>query len=147
MSDNVEPKIGKVLAAVDGSEPSLKALRTAAAIARGSGAKLTIVEVIEPFGPLPGYYGAPPEGVERKEWLAEQRFEKAHAWLLEAGVEWERRVLEGSPPDEICSLAEKEHHDLIVLGDRGQSAIGRFLTGSVADRVVHHAPCSVLVAR
>ena len=137
----------KILVAVDGSEPSLRGLEASVPIARAFGAQLTVVEVIEPFGPLPGYYGAPPPGAERREWLAEQRFERAHELLDATDVPWDRVVREGHPADEICALAEEGGYDLIVVGARGQSAVGRFLTGSVSDRIVHHAPGAVLVVR
>ena len=86
----------KLLAAVDGSENSLRALDMALALAEASGASLTILEVVEEFGPLPGYYGRPPEGVQRTQWIAEQRFEKVHPPLEQTKVPWDRKVLEGA---------------------------------------------------
>ena len=65
--------IKKVLAPVDGSENSKKALELAIVIAKESHARLTVLEVVEEFGPLPGFYGAAPEGVDRVKWLSEQR--------------------------------------------------------------------------
>jgi nucleotide-binding universal stress UspA family protein len=62
-------------------------------------------------------------------------------------VSWQRRVEQGYPAEVIVSLASDEAVDLIVIGNRGMSGVGRFLVGSVSDRVVHHAPCSVLVVK
>jgi nucleotide-binding universal stress UspA family protein len=139
--------IKKVLAPVDGSECSKKALNMAIAIAKESHAKLTILEVIEEFGPLPGYYDAAPSGVDRVKWISEQRFEEVHPLLDEENIEWDRIVTEGYPADKICEIAETGNFDIIVLGSKGRSAIGRFLLGSISDRVVHHAPCSVCVVK
>jgi nucleotide-binding universal stress UspA family protein len=52
-----------------------------------------------------------------------------------------------SPADNIVKYAEEQKTDLIIMGHRGLSGLDRFLVGSVAGRVVAHAPCSVLVVR
>ncbi|TGK34871.1 universal stress protein [Leptospira gomenensis] len=141
--------IKKILVPVDGSESSKKALEMAIAIAKAANASLTILEVIEEFGPLPGYYEKAPEGKDRVKWIAEQRFEKIHSPLDESPdtIKWDRLVLEGYPADTIVETAAKGKYDMIVIGSRGLSAVGRFLVGSVSDRIVHHSPCSVTVVR
>jgi len=139
--------IKKILVPIDGSESSKKALAMAIAIAQAADAKMTILEVIEEFGPLPGYYEASPAGEDRVKWVSEQRFEKIHPALEGISVKWDRKVVEGYAADLIVDIAEKDKYDMIVIGSRGHSAIGRFLVGSVSDRVVHHAPCSVTVVR
>jgi len=48
---------------------------------------------------------------------------------------------------EVVDLAEELEVDLIVVGTRGRSVIGRALMGSVSDSVVRHSPCPVVVAR
>ncbi|MCS7205136.1 MAG: universal stress protein [Leptospiraceae bacterium] len=139
--------IKKILVPIDGSQPSLKGLEMGLVIAENASAELTILEVIEEFGPLPGYYEAPPPNVNRVKWVADQRFEKIHPILEDTKVKWERRVEEGYAADTIIRIAEEGNYDLIVIGSRGMNFIGRFLLGSVSDRVVHHAPCSVLVVK
>jgi nucleotide-binding universal stress UspA family protein len=47
----------------------------------------------------------------------------------------------------IIDEAEKEGVDLILMGTRGMNAVDRWLLGSVSTKVVHHAPCNVLVVR
>ncbi len=137
----------RILVAVDGSPPSLAAVDHALALARAAKASLTILEVVEDFGPLPGYYETPPPGADRVKWVAEQRFEPVRPALAESGVPWDRLVEAGDPADCICAAAEAGDYDLVVMGCQGRRAIGRFLLGSVSDRVVHHAPCSVMVVR
>lgn len=143
----MERYIKKILVPVDGSPGSRKALEQAIALAEVAGASLTVLEVIEDFGPLPGYYDAAPEGSNRIGWVSEQRFEKVHPVLAQTKVAWDRKVVEGYPADQICKVAAEGKFDLIMLGSRGLNAVARFLVGSVSDRVVHHAPCTVAVVR
>ncbi len=56
-------------------------------------------------------------------------------------------VESGDPADEILMSAKKHEADIIVLGYKGYGKEGRFLLGSVTDKVVRHAGVSVLVVR
>lgn len=53
---------------------------------------------------------------------------------------------EGSPADEIVKVAEEEGVDLIVLGT-GKNIVDKRLLGSVSEKVVHSAPCTILLVR
>jgi nucleotide-binding universal stress UspA family protein len=59
----------------------------------------------------------------------------------------ETQVVVGEPVWEICRAATRAHVDLIVMGSHGRTGLSHVLLGSVAERVVRHAPCPVLVAR
>ena len=74
-------------------------------------------------------------------------FEKPKAILMQANVKAELLLWEGDLADEILRAAREEGFDLIVVGHRGLSPLKAFLLGSVSNRVVSHAPCSVLVVR
>lgn len=139
--------IQKILIPIDGSDSSKRALEFGIAIAKAAKAKITVLEVIEDFGPLPGYYGAAPAGKDRVKWISEQRFEKVHTVLDDNTIQWNRVIKEGYAADEILKVSEDGKFDLIVIGSRGMGVVGRFLVGSVSDRVVHHAQCSVTVVR
>jgi nucleotide-binding universal stress UspA family protein len=56
-------------------------------------------------------------------------------------------VWEGDPAEAIVEAAEAEGADLIVIGNRGHSGVGRALIGSVSDEVVRNAHCPVIVVR
>lgn len=67
---------------------------------------------------------------------------------LQFDVEKVKVVVEdGDPADEILISAKKADADIIVLGYKGYGKEGRFLLGSVTDKVVRHASVSVLVVR
>jgi nucleotide-binding universal stress UspA family protein len=57
------------------------------------------------------------------------------------------RSREGIPAETLCEAAALDGADLIVIGSHGYRGVRRFVLGSVAEAVVRHAPCSVLVAR
>jgi len=56
-------------------------------------------------------------------------------------------VESGDPADEILMTAKKTNVDLIIVGYKGYGKEGRFLLGSVTDKVVRHASVSVMVVR
>jgi nucleotide-binding universal stress UspA family protein len=53
----------------------------------------------------------------------------------------------GSPADEIIEAAKRNQADLIVCATHGRSGLAHFFLGSVAERVIRHAPCPVLTVR
>lgn len=61
-------------------------------------------------------------------------------------VSFRKMLLEGNPSDEIVKTAEKENVDLIVLGT-GKNIVDKKLLGSVSEKVVHSAPCTILLVR
>ena len=70
------------------------------------------------------------------------------AELLKGVSEVELSVIQHpSPGRALVEMAEDEGADLIILGSHGRSGLSRAFLGSVAERVVRHAPCPVLVVR
>lgn len=63
----------------------------------------------------------------------------------ERSVQLERHVLEGSPADQLLSLAERVRADLIVVGTRRRSVVSRALVGSVAQALSERAKVPVLL--
>ena len=59
----------------------------------------------------------------------------------------ETRALLGDPFSGICQFAEQQHSDLIIMGSHGRTGLAHVFLGSVAERVVRHASCPVLVVR
>jgi len=80
--------------------------------------------------------------------------EKAMESLSKVSKEIEREVQKvnivvesGDPADEILLAAKKYNAEMIIIGYKGYGKEGRFLLGSVTDKVVRHAGISVLVVR
>lgn len=140
--------LGNILVAVDGSDSSRRAAKFAHDVAIKTGAKLTLLYVLDtptvlPLAPFDavGIVGRPPGPEELKS--AEKLLEEIARDFPPAQVE--KRVEIGNPAHVIVEQAEMLHADHIVVGARGLGATGRWLVGSVSDRVVHHAKVPVTV--
>jgi nucleotide-binding universal stress UspA family protein len=132
-----------VLLAYDGSEGAKRALETVVAL-HHEGDVVTVVNSAEGL-PLFGYAGtlATPEEEEERHREAIE----AQTALAEHGIEATVVERHGDPATAILDEADSEGADLIVMGTRGISTAERWLVGSVSTKVLHHAHCSVLVAR
>lgn len=139
----------KICCAVDFSESSRAALEEAATLASRVGAELTIVHV---HGDLPVLAAdlllAPSERLEHAAAELREHLEFLRREAEErTGRPVKCAILGGHPADELVRYARKHAVDLLVLGAHGHSGARRLVLGSVADRVLHHAPCPVLVVR
>jgi nucleotide-binding universal stress UspA family protein len=78
-----------------------------------------------------------------------QEIELVKSRLAESGVEYElRQLVRGhEPAEEVVDLAEEVGAELIVIGMRHRSAVGKFLLGSTAQRILLDAPCPVLAVK
>jgi nucleotide-binding universal stress UspA family protein len=132
-----------ILFAYDGSEESRRALRYAERLATGD--SVIVLSVATKLIEAP----ATPEFTEPGHEPGRLRGEldEVREILAEAGVNAEVISTIGNPAEEILNTADARGVDLIVVGRRGLHTIERFLLGSVADRVVQHAACDVLVVK
>ena len=134
-----------ILVAVDGSSYSNVAASVAAELVREHGVtSVTLLNVIELATSDTGFVEIPGSPRDPESWAV---FTKPRDILRAAGIEPKLLLREGDPASEIVEAAKDQGYDLIVVGHRGLSPIKAFLLGSVSDRVVAHAPCSVLVVR
>lgn len=135
--------IGSVLVALDSSAEAWRALETAAGIARSFAARVTLLHAFEHVNSALGrpYDQAT---VTQRMRQGEELLEEAAEYL--ADLEPQLELLEGPAADAIVRVAEVQHVDLIVMGARGHGGL-RALLGSVSQRVLKRAPCSVLVTR
>jgi nucleotide-binding universal stress UspA family protein len=67
--------------------------------------------------------------------------------FTEAGFSVEKHARQGDPAESIIDVAGEQNADLIAIGARGNSGLRRFTLGSVASKLSHHAPKSLLIAR
>ncbi len=77
----------------------------------------------------------------------EERMQQEYGSRLTDQIDYELVVLNGHISSEILTFLEKNRIDLAVMGAYGLSGMGFVLFGSVAKRVVHKAPCSVMIVR
>jgi nucleotide-binding universal stress UspA family protein len=140
-----------VIAATDGSDASIEALRSGLAV-MPSGARVLIVTVVPPPDMSlvvgSGIAGGVMTFDEQSQMMSEQHG-AAEALLARtvdelALADAEVAVLEGDPAREICRAAAEHGATAIVLGTRGRGGVARFFLGSVALDVVRNAPCPVL---
>jgi len=82
----------------------------------------------------------------QRKWT-EQTLEGRTSELRRRGIKARWRVQVGVPFEEIVKIAAEERVDMIALGTHGRGGVSRWLLGSVADRVIRLAPCSVLTVR
>lgn len=139
-----------VILATDGSPSAEHATEEAIRLARATGWPLHAVVVwrtptIVGYGYTPVVPVHEMSAAEREaaNEVAKRVEERARA----AGVEASSEVREGDAADEICAAAGDTRPELIVIGSHGWGGFKRALLGSVSSRVLHEAPCGVLVVR
>ena len=139
----------KILAPVDFSEHSERAVRTAKELAARYGASVELLHVIQ-SQPLPTIYGPAAIGEGVLERLRTQSLTEMEHLSARAGgpeVEIENTVTYGYPSARINEFAEQNGCDLIVLPTHGLTAIERFLLGSTTEKVVRGAHVPVLTVK
>jgi nucleotide-binding universal stress UspA family protein len=136
----------KILHANDGSDHAFNALSLALKIAKQSNAELHMISVEEI-----DYLPETMEDVRQETGTAARRFHsvvnRSRSMAEEAQVKLETHVVAGHPVRDIVDLARDLKADLLVVGASGHSALYDRMIGSRADRIVHLAPCPVLVVR
>ena len=136
----------KILHANDGSEHAFNALSLALKIAKQSNAELHMISVEEI-----DYLPETMEDVRQETGTAARRFHsvvnRARSMAEESQVKLKTHVVAGHPVRDIVDLARDLKADLLVVGASGHSALYDRMIGSRADRIVHLAPCPVLVVR
>ena len=142
-------KLRKILVPVDFSTPSEKAIRYARPFAEQFGATLTLLHVIEPVVyPVEfGYMPIEPQEAEDMRLAELQRRLKKLGAELGATVPVQTQVRIGRAWKEVVDAAKAQKTDLIVVATHGYTGLQHALLGSVAEKIVRHAPCPVLVVR
>jgi nucleotide-binding universal stress UspA family protein len=141
----------KILAGVDGSETSMKALKHAIELAEAHNSELHIISVLEEF--------KLPFASEYELWAHESRDEQVSKVLEEMNsavmsikkddieIDVETRIEEGKPAKVITEIAEQEDFELIVIGAKGLGRVEEFLLGSTSREVVNTSKVPVLIIK
>jgi nucleotide-binding universal stress UspA family protein len=139
----------KILVPVDGSPAALRAAKEAIAMARRSRAELALVNVQPPM-PIYGMVRAYLHEGQYKEAcaaLAEKALAPVVGLAKRAGVAHRAHVVYGDPGKAVADAARTLKCGSIVMGTRGQGAVGNLLLGSVATKVIHLAKVPVTLVK
>jgi nucleotide-binding universal stress UspA family protein len=131
----------RLLVGYDGSDGGRDALALARVLGLAEESSAVVVAVM-PYGPLPVRFVELESDAAA---AAEPLLDEARKQL--AGLEVETRAFGGgSPAGVMTDLAERREVDSIVVGSPHRGPVGRTLIGSVAEGILHGAPCAVTVA-
>ena len=138
-----------IVAGTDGSASAELAVDKAAELARALGARVHLVSAYSSVSSgawmgaaamtVPGVVD---DGHARR--AAQEIVDRTSARLKRDGIDVTTHVGEGEPAELLVTVADGEHAQMIVVGNRGMAGARRVL-GSVPNRVSHHARCGVLI--
>ena len=139
----------RILVATDFSEHAAKAVGTAIFLAQELGASIDLVHayavpwpVITPYDvTLPAIY------VDETRQVARTQMDASAEKIRAAGIAVETHLSNEAPAEAIVTCAKEFGADLIVMGTHGYTGVKHALLGSVAERTLRSAPCSVLTVR
>lgn len=139
----------KMLVTLDGSPLAECVLPHASALAKGCAVlEVWLLRVVEP---MPIGEGVTQEFIYKvygeREKVAKKYLEGIAKGLRDQGLTVNMAVTQGQAADEIASFVEKNKVDLIVMATHGRSGMGRWVFGSVSDRVLREAKVPVLLIR
>mgnify|MGYP005850218011 CR=1 FL=1 len=142
----------EILVPLDGSELAELAIPHAEALGKAFGSRVTLIYVVEPVSirKEPGIIG--PTVVASLN--IEEDMEAGREYLVgvagrfaDGETEVRTEVRHGYPASKICDFARENGTELIVMTTHGRSGVGRWVYGSVADKVLHGAHIPVLLIR
>jgi nucleotide-binding universal stress UspA family protein len=147
----------RILTALDGSELAERVFPYVEALAEKFGSQIVLLRATTPPGALMAETAtmSPAEDVLIDPTpIIEEEKEDASAYLRRLcerlqsrGFEVLVEMPESSPADAILEYARRDGADLIAMTTHGRTGLGRLVFGSVAEEVLHHATCPVLMVR
>ena len=141
--------LSKILVPVDGSENSFRALEHAIFLStKIQEAQTTVLYIIED---QPSLYIYSPKTMEkvRADYKRESTkiLERCKEMANKSGINIHTVLLEGDPASKIIGYSEMEKSDIIIMGSRGMGKFKEVILGSVSNKVLHHAKCSIMLVR
>lgn len=147
----------KVLIPLDSSDLAEYALQPAINLMSGANGRLFLLHVLEHHNVLipegPDVMGQslhfPEMSFSREEIAARNYLKGLHQSLVHAypHIAWQPLLEDGDPASRIVDMAVDNQVDLIVMSTHGYSGVTRWVLGSVAEKVLRHAPCPVMIIR
>jgi universal stress protein A len=142
-------EIKRILCPTDFSATAQKALEYAVFLASSHNAELQLLHVVDHLHGFDNYLilsMAPHEIAERMEKHANKDLSEVVNQIKET-VKIQKAVRHGKTSVQIIEMAREVKADLIVMGSHGRTGLSHVIIGSVAEAVVRHAYCPVLVVR
>ncbi len=139
-----------ILAAVDFSDVSERALKNAIRLTRAFESHLMVLHVIDDIEECLLYLDVEEEKQDVQLQWREQcstAFDKLLKKTDFYDLPWEKIVRTGKPHEEIQTAAKEIHADLIVMGASGHSRLREILMGTTASKVSRALPCSLLTVK
>ena len=151
-ADESRANIGEVILPLDGSATAEAAIPHAVEMSKLLGVGISLVRAVSPASHADAFVEYMPDSYE---WLVEDAREDAQEYLdgvstriRDQGISEVRTEASiGNASSAIVDLARAANEPLVVMATHGRSGVGRWVLGSVADRVVRHGPGPVLVVR
>lgn len=138
----------KILVPIDGSKYSDLAMAKAKQIAGAFGSEIVLVHINDFHQHMFNYNMEFEERfLEKFDEIANQILEDGKIYFSEFGNKVKTVKLEGNVANKIVEYANVNDFDLIIMGSHGKGALQSVLMGGVAQRVLHQAKTSVLIAR
>lgn len=137
----------KIAVAYDGSEGAQQALERALDLVKQASQELWLVSVHGTPLDFVSSHGEVEQGQETAELHLSALQQHARDRAAAAGVRLHTATRHGNVAKRIVEYAGEGGVDLLVLGRSGYSGVWEPFLGTVADKVVRHAPCSVLIVR
>lgn len=139
----------RIVVPTDFSADAQLAFESAIELAKESRAEIHICHAFEYVAPMVSPYEIPiPEDfIQQTRAAAEVRLDQLVSKGKSAGLYCEGHILSDRADPGISNLARSLQADLIVMGTKGITGLRHMFMGSVAERTVRHAPCSVLTVK
>jgi nucleotide-binding universal stress UspA family protein len=144
----------RILVPLDGSNLAEEALSLATSLARAQNAKLILVRALEPPAMVPADPSMRDLTTPMATQLGAVEMQAAEFYMQDIAHELQRRnmveqtvVILGDAAEVILDAAEINDVDLITMCTHGRSGVSRWVYGSVAEKVLHSAPCPLLLLR
>ncbi|KZW97674.1 universal stress protein [Aeromonas veronii] len=141
------PSIKTLLCPVDFSQMSRAVLDYAVFMAQSHQAQLKLIHVVDQLHGFDSYKILHMTAIEITHEMERQARTQLKELVATLPIPATFDIRFGRAADEIVIQAKEDEVEMIVMGSHGRSGISHLLVGSVAESVVRHAPCPVLVVR
>ena len=135
----------KILVPLDGSKYSKKALQRACEMVHAFDSQIILIYVVEKSIPV--------NFLDRKEYLqllrkyGKKTLSDANEFLSKNGITGKSLIKEGNIVNEIDKVIKEEKCNLVVVGNKGLGTVGRFLLGSISNKLAQSSSCSLMIVK